>query len=116
GTSLRGWTSTGSGPTRTPVDGSSIQRCAIPGPPGPEASTVSGTRSHPSAADTSNAATSRGARLPAGKSTSGRSPAEGLYTHESPSGSTHLNTALLPEGIRCTTVSSGGVGRALTGR
>src|SRR5699024_10948736 len=37
GTSLRGWTSTGSGPTRTPVDGSSIQRCAIPGPPGPEA-------------------------------------------------------------------------------
>ena len=78
--------------------------------------TLSGTRSHPSAADTSNAATSRGARLPAGKSTSGRSPAEGLYTHESPSGSTHLNTALLPEGIRCTTVSSGGVGRALTGR
>ena len=56
----------------------SIQSCTIPGPNGPSRSTVGGTTCQPVASDTRNAEISRPARVPSGKSHSGRSPATGL--------------------------------------
>ena len=50
----------------------------MPGPYGPSRITVGGTIPKPPASDTSRADTSRPARLPSGKSHSGRSPATGL--------------------------------------
>ena len=50
----------------------------MPLPNGPSRSQVRGTMSHPSASDTRYAATSRRARVAAGKSQSGASPATGL--------------------------------------
>ena len=50
----------------------------MPGPNGPSRSTVGGTTPHPLASETANAATSRPASVPSGKSHSGRSPATGL--------------------------------------
>ena len=56
----------------------SIHSWHMPAPNGPSRSTVGGTRSQPVASETSYAATSRAARVPSGKSHSGRSPATGL--------------------------------------
>ena len=56
----------------------SCQTCTIPGPCGPSRSKVSGTTSQPSASETRRGRTSRSARVPSGKSHSGRSPAIGL--------------------------------------
>ncbi len=53
----------------------------MPCPYGPSRSTVCGIRFQPMASDSSYDATSRCARVPSGKSHSGRSPATGLYTH-----------------------------------
>ena len=59
----------------------SIHSWHMPGPNGPSSRyTVGGTRCQPAAWDTAYAATSRPARVPSGKSHSGRSPATGLYT------------------------------------
>ena len=52
--------------------------CTMPGPCGPSRRMVCGTTSQPSASETTYAATSRRARVPSGKSQSGRSPATGL--------------------------------------
>ena len=52
--------------------------CTMPRPCGPSRRNVWGTTSQPSASDTVYAATSRWARVPSGKSQSGRSPATGL--------------------------------------
>src|SRR3954447_8451126 len=59
----------------------STQTCTMPGPNGPSRSTVCGTTCSPAASDIRNVATSRPARVPSGKSHSGRSPRTGLYTH-----------------------------------
>ena len=50
----------------------------MPGPNGPSRITVGGTMFQPAARETTYAATSRPARVPVGKSHSGRSPATGL--------------------------------------
>src|SRR5438093_1294208 len=52
----------------------------MPGPNGPSRSTVGGTMSQPMAQSRTYAATSRNAKVPSGKSHSGRSPAIGLCT------------------------------------
>src|SRR3712207_230604 len=56
----------------------STHSCTMPGPNGPSRSTVGGTTRQPVASLTSAADTSRPARVPSGKSHSGRSPATGL--------------------------------------
>ena len=56
----------------------SIQRCTMPVPCGPSRRIVVGTTPQPSASETAYDATSRPARVPSGKSQSGRSPATGL--------------------------------------
>ena len=50
----------------------------MPSPNGPSRSTVGGTMPQPLARETANAATSRRASVPSGKSSSGRSPMTGL--------------------------------------
>ena len=50
----------------------------MPGPNGPSRSTVGGTTRQPVASETRKAEISRPARVPSGKSQSGRSPATGL--------------------------------------
>ena len=73
----------GTSPSWTSVTASwsgsgSRQSWTMPGPCGPSRSQVGGTTSQPSASETRYAATSRSARVPTGKSQSGRSPEIGL--------------------------------------
>ena len=65
-------------PTGSTAPSTLIQSWTMPSPNGPSRSTVGGTMPQPLACDTANAATSRRASVPSGKSSSGRSPITGL--------------------------------------